>query len=170
MKAGVDPSAQIHWLLGEPSRFLIIAAAFGEHIVAYTVEFIGFFGWLTIPLPLGVYLCAIAALALNAGLLRADRTATVVEAVWSAAVFLATAYLVGLAQYLTWTPVGAVDVMGVQGRYFLPGIALLATFGSVGSTSRTTETRARQALSASLSGFVVVCSLLFIVYRYRPFA
>ena len=34
--------------------------------------------------------------------------------------------VIELALYITWTPVGALEVEGVQGRYFLPVLFLLA--------------------------------------------
>lgn len=45
--------------------------------------------------------------------------------IWFFLIFLASYWLVFLALYLGWTPVGSKVVAGVQGRYFLPIIPLL---------------------------------------------
>jgi len=40
-------------------------------------------------------------------------------------IFAAVLVVVAASQYVVWTPVGAGDVRGLQGRYFLPAAPLL---------------------------------------------
>ena len=47
-----------------------------------------------------------------------------------------TAMFVGI-EYLTWTPVGATSVEGIQGRYFLPMLFMVPLFFMKASTKKT---------------------------------
>jgi uncharacterized membrane protein len=85
-------------------------------------------GWLDTPLPhtahriAGLSLLVAVALVLTRGPDVRSRLR-----VAAAPLLLLTAGAVILAQYLSWTPVGAHAVEGVQGRYFLPVAACAAT-------------------------------------------
>ena len=123
---GTDPALQLGGLLhGNPVRLAIgTLAGLGRF---YLFSFIGQLGWVDVELPRPYYLAATAQLAgaflLAAMLTRRPGMAaplTIVLAV------LASAGAVFLIQYLTWTPIGAPAIDGVQGRYFLPLAALLA--------------------------------------------
>lgn len=93
----------------------------------YMTEMVGQLGWLDVWLPrwlidaaLGVFaLAALAAMDLR------GRSALIV----AAALLLSVGSVFG-AIYLTWSPVGATWVQGVQGRYFLPLLVLLAAIGT----------------------------------------
>lgn len=100
--------------------------------------------------------------------------------VWSSVLVLAligAAYLVALVLYLTWSPVGARNIDGLQGRYFLPMLLALplvvGTLFTGGSCS--IEGNYAPQKVASLGGGVVfgylvallLCPLyLDLVYRW----
>ena len=84
------------------------------------IGFVGWVGWLAHPLPAWAYIVIPAAgllsLIAGEGHLRIPAT-TLLSVLLIAAL---SAGLTALALYLTWTPVGAPRVQGLQGRYFLP--------------------------------------------------
>ncbi len=88
---------------------------------------IGRFGWLTIWLPNLLYALPAAAFlcAVWAGTEPAARL-SVRHAAWHVALILASTLLIMFSLYLVWTPVGAPNVEGVQGRYLLPLAPLAA--------------------------------------------
>lgn len=119
-------AAQLRLLAHDPWRVLPIAF----HTVAangadYGHQIAGVLGWLTLPIPGGLYLgcgaAGVAALALSARRLAVPPAEV---ALASLTLALATGAVFG-ALYLNWTPVGAARVEGVQGRYFLPILAFL---------------------------------------------
>jgi uncharacterized membrane protein len=88
---------------------------------------IGVLGWLDTLMPSWYYWIGTAAFV--AALIADRRVASprsrqVALAGWSALV--AFTVLTYISIYLTWMGVGAVDVLGVQGRYLLAGVPLLA--------------------------------------------
>lgn len=95
------------------------------NLTSYTAGFIGILGWLSISLPRWGYRFAMVSLMATfaAAPPPANRTTADVTLVGLALV-LSTGG-VFLAQYLTWTAVGAPVIDGVQGRYFLPIAPLL---------------------------------------------
>ncbi len=121
--AGSSAGAQAAGLLRAPWRVVPVAwTTLAVHGPDYGRQFIGQLGWLDISLPGHYRLMAVAALTL-AGL-SAWRAG---QGYWSqrqalllGLVVAAAALLMFAIQYLTWTPVGATLVEGVQGRYFLP--------------------------------------------------
>lgn len=95
----------------------------------YGRSFIGVLGWLDTPVPDGARHGFVALLAFSLILgSRSDpecggRRLRLV--VWSLALSAASVYLVMLGAYLVWSKVGAYEVLGVQGRHFLPAAAVL---------------------------------------------
>ncbi len=92
---------------------------------------IGILGWLTVRLPERLYLAWEVALvaALLAGLMEPARERRAGQ--WPEAVLLLAAtavalLLICLSQYLSWTLVGLDRIEGVQGRYLLPLVPMVA--------------------------------------------
>lgn len=126
-----DPMAQLAVLRAAPSRFLSLPWRTLVHDPWITYQAIGTLGWLTVLLPRSTYLAWYAALgaALLAGLVEPDRGR--LRARWSEAALLlaaavASVLLIYLAQYVSWTAVGAKRIDGFQGRYLLPLIPVVA--------------------------------------------
>ena len=101
-------------------------------VITFYFETVGTFGWRTVPLrPLVVYLLPLVSLLIVGSFgIRGTVERSVSHALWCLALAFASVNLVFLALYLMYTPTGQDNVVGVQGRYFLPilafaGIAVL---------------------------------------------
>jgi uncharacterized membrane protein len=126
---GVSARDQVHFLLSHPLSIIPIAIeTLRQKTITYVASGIGVFGAFDTPLALWFYLLALAS-----GL-AAFTCSAVSEPVkvsrpfrftLAASGVIATALIFG-ALYLTWTPVGSGLVLGVQGRYFIPVLLVLA--------------------------------------------
>ncbi len=117
-----DPHQQLALILQEPWRFLaVLHLEFISHGVSHLRELIGFFGWRNFPLPWPLIILVTAALLVSA--CAVDVSALRINSRMRLS-FLALAAIgiigVALVIYLTWDPVGANEVGGFHGRYFLP--------------------------------------------------
>jgi len=117
-----DPHQQLALILQAPSRFLaVLRLEFVNHGVAHLRELIGYFGWRNFPLPWPLIVLVTAALLVSA--CAVDISALRINSRMRLC-FLALAAIgiigVALVIYLTWDPVGADEVAGFHGRYFLP--------------------------------------------------
>jgi hypothetical protein len=128
LREGVVPAAQMRGVLGAPGHFLVLAAGdYFHHAKLYVVSFVGNLGWMDTPLPSVVVLLWLALLLLAA---VTGGDPDVRFAGWqrglAAAVAAASLLALSLSQYVSWTPLGAAYIEGLQGRYFLPLAPLLA--------------------------------------------
>jgi uncharacterized membrane protein len=127
---GVDPGRQAAGIVADPAGFVRVLAATAMHQGGWYVRsFLGVLGWSNLFLPAFVYggLIIAAPFALLAAK-GAPAPLPKGALVWFALLMAAVVLLVEVALYVTWTPVGADQVEGVQGRYFLP-LAPLAFYG-----------------------------------------
>lgn len=123
-----DLHAQLVFVLTHPSAAIgALVASVQKWGWFYLLSMIGIFGWLTVAMPGYAYLLAAAALVV-ASLVgqRAESRLTLLQAAWCALLVVSTLVLTFLAMYLDATPVGGHVVLGVQGRYFLPVLGLVA--------------------------------------------
>jgi uncharacterized membrane protein len=123
-----SPGAQLHFMLLHP---VFAIAAIGKTMLvrlpAYAAGIIGRFGWLNVWLPAPLYALAVTALfgAVIVTDANAPMPARSQRALWlglAALMFL----LVHCALYLTASELGEGFVEGVQGRYFVPLLPLVA--------------------------------------------
>jgi uncharacterized membrane protein len=117
-----DPHQQLALILQAPSRFLAaLYLEFVNHGAAHLCELIGYLGWRNFPLPWPLIVPITAALLVSA--CEMDVSALRIN-LRIRLCFLALAAIgiiaVALVIYLTWDPVGANEVEGFHGRYFLP--------------------------------------------------
>jgi uncharacterized membrane protein len=124
---GVDVGAQMARAVREPIAVgAVLFEDLWRHLPRYAAQAVGAqLGWLEVRLPFAVVLGYLAALAL----LLASREEVAAEArvpflaghrLFLALVATTTALLVVFSQYVTYSPLAASYVEGVQGRYFLP--------------------------------------------------
>jgi uncharacterized membrane protein len=169
---GTDSSAQMTVLTAHPSRFLTLTwdAIVGHPGLAR--EMIGVLGWLDVLLPKFLYWLWPAALVAAilgeiAGPVRGTPRPRWPDMLLVPGVLLMT--MVGLATsvYLTWIQVGAAHNDGMQGRYLLPLVPMLALmlprWGIPGGRLLRLAGLALPALAA-LAGLVVIPKLLVSVY------
>ena len=124
----IQVADQLSVLLAQPSRFLTLPAALVAHHSSLAAEVIGVLGELTLVLPAWLYVLWLAAL-LIAGLAAMARRVPRphwADTLLGIAAGLIAFWLIALSQYLTWTPIGRTVIEGVQGRYFLPLLPLVA--------------------------------------------
>lgn len=127
-----DMAEQVEALLHRPSDSIILPMRTIEN--GWPVlqdQMIGVFGWLELWLPRHVYdwwMLAIGCAAFSdilRGFAELRAPPLVAISIGTIAVFAAVCAIFD-AEYLTWTPVGAQLINGVQGRYLLPILAALA--------------------------------------------
>lgn len=171
-----DPSAQLQVLLHRP--LLGITLPLQELQVwweGHLQQFVGYLGLLDTPLPDDLYTLWYAAiLAVLAGeAFGARHDATGPRALQSLAIIslaVLSAWLVYIAQYLSWTPVGNAMLEGVQGRYFIPllpvlGLAVPRLVLPGGSVLR--HVLRVPAVAAAGAGMVAVPVLTVMAYYMR---
>lgn len=122
------PSAQLGWVAGHPASFAwAIATTIVRRAPAYAVDCIGRFGWFHVLLPAPLY--GVGIMVAAAGTFVTSRRqalpSTHQRALWLAIVAVIVV-LTHAALYLTSTALGEPLVEGVQGRYFIPFLPLLA--------------------------------------------
>lgn len=145
----------VHYAMHPEAFFKIVGASLSnpESASFYQQSFIGILGWLDTVLPapfysvlwIGLAVCALASMRFpDSGGSQGARWLLLVTAI-------ASVGLIFLSQLVTWTPHPATLIEGVQGRYFVMPMVLLA-FALSGFP--TVQTRLRRRLAAfALTGF-----------------
>jgi uncharacterized membrane protein len=125
----IDPPAQMHYALTHPFHFLklaflnFFAGIFGkDYLPAMVGPIFGFRTQLNFQAIYGIALLTLAVALLEQPPRFPRRRAMAVAALLS---FAGGVLLVAYTMYAHWTPVGADDIEWMQGRYYLPIIALL---------------------------------------------
>jgi uncharacterized membrane protein len=125
---GGNPSEQMHLVMHNPMVFVhALSNSLGlTKIIANYSATIGVFGWLSVPMhPWFIYLLPLAGLVILGILgIRTNVKFPLTSRLWLLALFLTSASLVYLAMYLLAARVGLDNITGVQGRYFIPILAL----------------------------------------------
>lgn len=123
-----DMAAQLFVLTGHPLRFLTLPLhSIWQHPEILS-QMLSLLGWLNLRLPRELVIGWAAAL-ICAGLadvVGRDRTGGWMDAALLLASSFAAVLLIYCSQYLSFTPVGWDWISGVQGRYFLPLLPLIA--------------------------------------------
>lgn len=122
--ANVNSSEQIKSIISEPTHF-IKAILYGIKDGMYIEGMIGKeLGWRDIVIPSLVMIIFIGMLILSPFLEKNEELLKNINKLLILFVFLATYFLVIMALYIAWTPVGSDNVAGMQGRYLIPIIIL----------------------------------------------
>ena len=173
----VDNAEQLNLLISEPSRGLRVG--WNSYMTSYGDDevrgVIGVFGAADTLYPLWMVLSYVVVLAIAAFVTLDKKKSKKIDWRWKlTAVILCLAYFVAvnLALYLGYTPVNFDIVYGVQGRYFIPIIIILATVILTGGVrlSKTDTNKTRNGLIVTM--IVLVILALFITlqryYLYTP--
>jgi len=135
MRGFVDEKAQIANIQHNPLHALaVVLGDLANHGANYMRQMVGTLGWLTVPLP-DVVILAVVALLIVVALFAGVRL-TVAQRVLALIVAIASIVTVELSEYIAWTAANANIVEGVQGRYFIPILPLLAIAISRPSTPK----------------------------------
>lgn len=120
--------AQAGFVAAHPFGFLAaMAASLEKWFNSYLVAMIGLLGWWAISLPPFAY--PLAGIGFALGWLVAGRERVRIHPgvfAWWVLMFAGAATLIMLAMYLDYSPVGGTLIIGVQGRYFVPLLLLVA--------------------------------------------
>jgi len=131
---GLDPGRQGRELVAHPLHALgMLGTELVTHTPRYVAQMLGHrLGWLDTPLPrlwlAGALLALLASLSLR---IETEPAVAPRLRLWAAVAAGASTGLVILSQWLLWTPAGAPQIEGVQGRYLLP----LAWIGAIALAS-----------------------------------
>ncbi|MBV8914182.1 MAG: DUF2142 domain-containing protein [Acetobacteraceae bacterium] len=125
---GRSPSAQARWIAANPAAFFwVIVHSVRWFGAKWAGDVVGYLGWHNVELPRFAYTLPAVAATLGLVLPRAPKPRlSSLELGWYFFLLGASAFLVLMAIYLTWTSIGNICVDGVQGRYFLPYIGVVA--------------------------------------------
>ncbi|MFZ2445217.1 MAG: DUF2142 domain-containing protein [Syntrophobacteraceae bacterium] len=139
--ATVDAGLQLRGILESPLGFIrIFVDTWRDEYRGLLSAFIGVLGWLDVPLQTASYNAYMILLAITLSFgsyyflkdVKDSRRGFILVLLSC----LASAALIFIVQYLTWTPVGHQRIGGVQGRYFIP-IACFAMLAMKGRTFKT---------------------------------
>lgn len=124
-------TGQLNYLLHSPgSLHSLVVRTLRTNSVFYFDSFIGVLGWLDTHFNRDYYWAALVMLCMAFGAAVLDREEpagdTLLARFMILLTFVSTAAMIFASLYLAWTPVGNGIVDGVQGRYFLAVVPLLA--------------------------------------------
>jgi uncharacterized membrane protein len=124
--SGISILGQISFMLSNPITFLqIFLNSLTNHNTWYLVSFVGYFGWLSTPLPSALVYLYIIFLLLTSLIDESIVTITIKQKFISLATLIISLTSIFVLEYITWTQVGNGIIEGVQGRYFIPIAPLL---------------------------------------------
>lgn len=158
----VSSSEQIRYILGNP--FVIFEISLTTIRLwwwDYVSSGIGILGWLDTGLSRLFYIFSIIVLIfVFIGSVSANRVELPKFFRWSlfASAISASALIFG-ALYLTWTPVGFTSVQGVQGRYFIPILLIMAI-----SVSNMNASRYSRSISAATYGVIFLFATISLAH------
>lgn len=156
IKAGTSVALQAQYVMSHPFRFIqAVAHAFLWNDFFF-FDTIGVLGWLSIRLPVISY--ALAVVAFGIALMSHDDARPGKHnliLLWWLILAGCCSGLLMLALYLYWSTIGGNVVEGVQGRYFIPIIPLVAA-AIAGAVSAINGTRFRPKASALIAAIIVI--------------
>lgn len=131
LNEGVEPKAQIEFILQHPLYFLKIAASSAaESLPSATAHILGKFGWEKNYLPAPVL--AILGIGIFLGLFTGGPPVNLRGRLWALGLIFTTTILFAATMYAIWNPVGAAQITNWQGRYFTPILPMaIAVFGGL---------------------------------------
>lgn len=140
----------------------------GDQLAFYGRSFVGVLGWLDTPLPAWAYPVIGAGLMLAAVLSISPKgwSQDWLARVGLVTVGLTSVALVFVAMLLTWTPYPSEQVSGVQGRYFLLPVIVMA-YALSGSTCTNRWTRLNTLATGFFGVFSVVVLAQTLLSRYH---
>lgn len=152
MRTGRSMGGQTAYLLSHISDLPgLMYRTFAMYGCFYVQTFIGLLGWLDTAFPMRYYIISQIVVVLSivyAGLMPSYNNTTgfraKLEMMWPWGIFIASSALIFYGLYAFWSEVGAREIEGVQGRYFLPifplvGLGMIPSFSDGALRCRLTE-------------------------------
>lgn len=124
---GHNPSAQLHFVFAHPSGFAaVLLHTLQRSARGNLVQMIGIFGWSELPLPRWFYPIACALFLALIFFIAIHWKKIDFSRFWIGCLAIAGMLLaITLGAFILWTPVGATHIPWLQGRYFIPVLAVL---------------------------------------------
>ena len=120
--ANVSTTGQLAYILNHPLQYLQINfRTFFTYGKEYLEQFIGRLGWIDTALPkphLLTYGILLIATATNSS--RPNIRITLTQKILLIIILISNSIFIATMLYLSWMPVGAQIIQGIQGRYFIP--------------------------------------------------
>jgi uncharacterized membrane protein len=166
----VDSSKQLQGVLQNPFFYAktVIRTYITTNATPIYLGFIGVLGWLNISLPIWITWAWL--LVLFKSVQGSKRVAKVLLNLLQWFIFIIVpvmlAMMLTLGLYLTWTPVGSILVDGLQGRYFIPIIAILLPLLMLNKSEPNNNSRVFIILSVL---FLQISTLIVYVFYYIKF-
>jgi uncharacterized membrane protein len=123
---GADPVGQLKHIAAHPFEFgRIVITDFWQNLKPYARQWFGVYGYGYWAVPLATYV--FFALAMAVALVQQSPNREPARKIrWSLGVVFILGYVATIgAMYLSYTPAGSSEVLGVQGRYFIPVVPCL---------------------------------------------
>lgn len=167
----IAPAAQLHYLATHPVAVakVTVGTLAGKDFALALAGLVGVFGWYNLMLPLwatmlsyAMVLLGFVLLGVTDGELPISRTIRLVFL----GVFLIAIAGIMLALYATYTPLRAGSVAGMQGRYALPLIGLLAPVIVSYRWSLRGNRRVAGIVTLVLGSLLPLCSGLSVLFRH----
>ena len=166
---GADPFEQRQFVIAHPFQFLwtMVTALMNQSWIL-AKQFVGVLGWLDVHLPGYVrigYLAFIIHLLWLYRNNREERSSMLGASL--VGIFLMVLFLIMLAEYLYWTPVGKADIDGLQGRYFIPpALSLSLMFGTRLDPGKQTFSFLMSGIAPVFVAIANVTALVVVVLKY----
>lgn len=168
----IDVKDQILTMLRNPAPYLTALLLFlltNDGSKAF-IEMIGSLGWSEYPLPvwmvvLSCMLLAVSLLHPFEGELRHINYGKRTRFVTAGLIAVALISVITI-MYLTWTPVGAREVQGVQGRYYLPVLFLLIVPFAYSALGNKGKDKTFALLLVSGNAFILTMTLALIIIHF----
>ena len=122
-------SGQFHFILSHPLNYLnILIGTFLSSGNKYLISFVGTLGDQFINLPFKLVLAYLLMIVFVAVIDKNRFDVTLRQKLICLIIFIFNIGAVTTFEYLTWTPIGAATINGIQGRYFIPFASLFFLF------------------------------------------
>ena len=167
----VNMHQQLQYVLSHPLHFIkvlfrSIAVSFSD----ITEQYIGRLGWLDTRLPYFVILSGIILL-LSVAFTDNKNTKrlSLKNRLFLTGISIVTLLMIYFSQYLVWSPVGGDEIMGVQGRYFIPVIPLfLMSAGGILNTGISDRKLTLAVMFISIILLTVSANAMHKRYYFKP--
>ena len=121
-ESNINSSEQIKYIITNPLSVII---TFAKEFLIYEQEYIfgaigSKLGWLDINVSMGIITAFIVILIISAISEENKYEFTPKSKIWILTILLAIAFLLKVIMFVTWSPVGADRIWGIQGRYYTP--------------------------------------------------
>lgn len=159
----INSSEQIRYILLNPLIFIRNFMISMIDNITMTFTQINTFGWLTYGLNSGIKTIYILFLGAVIFMYPTKEELANITKIGLFIIVVAVYVITSLIMYITWSPVGGANILGVQGRYFIPAIGILTLLSSGSNNKENSGTDFKYIFIALI---FLALTILFIVNNY----